>query len=343
MFHHKTHPHPHKPQADLSHFYVILVISNPIRFTRRYELFWKTYEMCKSAGVNVIVVEAQLGHRPFMVTESGNPNHVQLKTIEEIWHKENMINIGIKRACHIDPLAREAMWLDADCSPTAPPVEYFEEVWHQLQRYEFVQCWQYLINLGPQNQPVSGPQMSFMACYEAAGFQVPDAPGIKHTLAGHSGNIPIGRPGLAWAANIDAINKVGGLIDFCILGSGDFWIARALVGDLYADQAFEGKHLHKYAQALLEWQEKAERWIKRDVGYVAMTLFHHWHGDKVDRQYPTRGKILVNNKYDPHTDIKYDTNGLLQLETWEPRQVKLRDQIRGYFNVRNEDNNQVKK
>lgn len=335
--------HPFRPTADLEHFYVILVISNPQRYERRYELFWKTYQMCKDAGVNIIVVESQLGLRPFMVTQSGNPNHVQMRTIEELWLKENMINIGIRRAMQIDPLAREAMWLDADCFPMCSPREWFEEVWHALQHYEFVQCWEYLINFGPKHQPVTGPQMSFMATYAAAGFKVPEAPGIKHTLSGHSGNIPIGRPGLAWAANISAINQVGGIIDFCILGSGDFWLARALVGDLYADHAFEAKKLHKYAEALLLWQEKAERWIKRDVGHVKLTVGHWWHGDKADRQYPTRGKILVSNGYDPQKDIKYDAHGCLQLETWEPRQIRLRDQIRGYFATRNEDNNQISK
>ena len=51
----------------------------------------------------------------------------------------------------------------------------------------------------------------------------------------------------------------------------------------------------------------------------------------------TRGKILVENGYSPYTDIKYDAQGVLQLETWEPRQLKLRDQIRAYFRMRNED------
>src|SRR6476659_5308103 len=104
--HHHTHPHPHRPAADLSHFYVILVISNPVRYTRRYELYWRVYEMCKCAGVHIITVESQLGQRPFMVTEAGNPNHVQVRTIEELWHKENMINLGANRAKSIDHRAR---------------------------------------------------------------------------------------------------------------------------------------------------------------------------------------------------------------------------------------------
>jgi hypothetical protein len=336
MKHHQRHPHPHKPRADLSHFYVILVISNPVRYSRRYELYWKTYEMCLDAGVNVITVEAQLGCRPFMVTENGNPNHVQIRTIEELWHKENMINLGVDRALHIDPQAREVMWNDADCFPMAPAIDWFEETWHALQHYEFVQCWEYLINFGPQNQPCSSPQMSFMKTYIEAGCEVPKAKaGVKHTLAGHSGLVTLGRPGLAWAANVSAFMSVGGLIDGCILGSGDWHMAHGLVGAM--DQGTWEFKLSRYSEYLLEWQVKAERWIKRDVGYVPMTVGHWFHGNKADRGYGSRGGILVDNAYNPYTDIKYDGQGLLQLETYEPRQIKMRDQIRRYFRSRNED------
>lgn len=336
-FKHIRDPHPYKPQADLSHFYVITVISNSQRFQRRYELYWKFAEMCLLAGVKLVTVEQAFGNRPFMVTDPENPFHVRVRSFEELWLKENMISIGISRACLLDPLAREVAWIDADCFPMCPAIDWFEETWHQLQRYEVVQMWEYLINFGPQNQPVSGPQMGFMKTYAAAGYTIPKGKNIKHTLAGHSGMVSLGRPGLAWAANLEALNKLGGIIDFCILGSGDWHMAHALVGGLEQGNSWETIKLSKYSEALLEWQEKAERWIKRDVGHVPVTVGHWWHGNKVDRQYPTRGKILVSNQYDPHTDIKYDSQGLLQLETFSPRQIKLRDQIRGYFMARNED------
>lgn len=298
--------------------------------------------MCESAGVKLITVEQAFGHRPFMVTEKCNPLHVQVRSHEELWLKENLINIGIQRVCDIDPCAREIAWVDADTFPMSTPVDWFEETWHQLQHYEFVQMWEYLINFGPQDQPATGPQMSFMATYAAAGFTVPKERNVKHTLAGHSGMVSLGRPGLAWAANLDALNKVGGLIDFCILGSGDWHMAHGLVG---AMEQFSGEFckLSDYSKCLLEWQTKAERWIKRDVGFVPVTVGHWHHGNKVDRKYGDRGHILISNGYNPHTDIKYDGQGLLQLETHEPRQIVLRDQIRNYFKTRNEDSIDLKR
>lgn len=334
--HHRRHPHPHKPHADLSHFYVVTPISNSARYKRRYELYWRFAEMCESAGVKLITVEQAFGHRPFMVTCPDNPYHVQVRSHEELWLKENLINLGIGRATHLDQNAREIAWIDADCFPMSTPVEWFEETWHALQHYEFVQMWEWMINFGPNNEPCSGPQLSFMATYAAAGHTVPEGRNVKHTLAGHSGLISLGRPGLAWAANVDALNKVGRLIDKCVLGSGDWHMAHGLVG---AMKQFSGEFtkLSRYSEYLLDWQDKAEKWIKRDVGFVPVTVGHWWHGDKKDRRYGERGYILINNKYDPYTDVKYDSQGLLQLETYEPRQIKLRDQIRHYFRERKED------
>lgn len=335
--------HPLRPGADLSHFYVITPISNSARYERRYELYWQFRDMCKSAGVNLITVEQAFGHRSHMVTESGNPFHVQVRGVDELWLKENLINLGIRRAKQIDPLAREIAWIDADTFPMCPPRMWFEEIWHALQHNQFVQCWERLINYGPNYEPVSNFQYSFMKVYEMAGFQVPESrtiPHPNHTLDYLStkdyGTVSFGRPGLAWAANVDALDMVGLLLDRCILGSSDWHMCHALLG---ACKLFSGEFtkLSKYAEYILDWQDKALKWIDKDVGYVKTTVGHWFHGNKQDRRYGDRGKILIENQYDPYTDVKYDSFGALQLETYTDRQIKLRDQIRAYIHSRNED------
>lgn len=112
-------------------------------------------------------------------------------------------------------------------------------------------------------------------------------------------------------------------------------MAHGLVGSL--ETARSEYAYGPYMTKLLEWQERAQRWVKRDVGYVSGTVYHDFHGRKALRQYGTRGKILNDCKYNPEIDIKYDAYGMIQLETWEPRQITLRDKIRGYFRARNED------
>jgi hypothetical protein len=339
-----------KVPADLSHFYVITPISNPARYTRRYELYRKFAGLVRDAGVNLITVEQAFGHRQFMVTEPNNPMHVQVRSHEELWLKENLINIGIARACEIDKQAREVAWVDADCFPMCPMREWFSETWHSLQHFEFTQMWRHLVNFGPKYEVIGEPQPSFMHSYREFGFKAPvnayKGPQKTDYAVEAQGFQSLGRPGLAWAASVEALNRVGGLVDFCILGSGDWHMAHALIGAMteqttlvgtirgHGSQEFKNPN---YTHALLDWQEKCERWIKRDVGYVDTTVGHWWHGKYKNRKYGSRGQILIENDFNPYTDIKYDSHGMLMLETWEPRQMRLRDLVRDYFATRNED------
>jgi hypothetical protein len=337
--------HPHKPAADLSGFYVITPISNPARYESRYRLYWRFKDMCDSAGVKVITVEQAFGDRPFMVTEPGNPLHVQIRSVEELWLKENMINIGVKRASTLDPCkfpaVREVAWVDADVRPARPPVDWFEETWHQLQHYEFVQMFETMADLDRNFNQIGAAQNGFMANYIKHGTPpLKEVAALKARKAAHPyGSSVFGRPGLAWAANVDALNKVGGLIDFSILGAADWYMAHGLIGSMSA--VASDFHTSAYERKLFQWQELAERWIKRDVGYVAGLVYHDFHGKKKLRGYESRGAILRHNQYSPDTDIKYDQYGQLQLETWEPRQIKLRDQIRQYFRSRDEDSTEL--
>lgn len=335
-----SHIYPHKEltrvPADLSKFWVVTVLSNPIRYKRRYELYWRFAEMCEHAGVNLITVEQAFGNRQFMVTTPTNPHHLQVRSIEELWLKENMINLGIKHACHISPDngVREVAWIDADCRPLSTYRHWFEETWHQLQHYEFVQMWEHLIDLDINHNPIGASQPGFMANYVKYGTPNPED-FRKINTTGYDGQRIFGRPGLAWAANLSAFNQVGGLIDFAILGAGDWYMAHGLVGSM--ESARSEYAYGPYMSKLLDWQDRAQRWIKRDVGYVPGTVCHDFHGRKALRFYGTRGKILKDCQYNPDRDIKYDAFGMLQLETWDDRQIELRDKIRAYFRSRSED------
>ncbi len=146
-----------------------------------------------------------------------------------------------------------------------------------------------------------------------------------------------GSPGLAWAANLSALDHLAdmGVPDGAILGAGDWYFAHMLISDLpFPDMT-------KYSPGYLSYwkhrQELCERWIKRDVGFVSGLVTHYFHGKTVDRGYNTRENILMEGQFDPHTDLKRDRQGLWQLETWTHRQMRMRDRIRAYFRSRNED------
>lgn len=325
---------------DLSDFVIVTPIINSPRYLARAQNYFKFRAMCEAGGVRLVTIEVAFGERPFEVTEAGDENDIQLRTVEELWLKENAINVAFNYVRKRWPSTKYLGWFDSDQFPISiTPAHWFQEIVHQLQHYEIVQCWETLQNFGARNEILGRPQLSFMATYAAAGFQIPKGKNVQHTLAGNSGMVSLGRPGLAWAANVSALDKIGGLPDRCILGSADWHLAHALVGGIteQGGYSWETTKLNSYCKYLLNVQEKCERWIRRDVGFVPVAVGHWYHGSKDDRRYGSRGQILVENEYDPHIDVKYDTQGLLQLESWDPRQLRLRDLIRNYFKNRNED------
>lgn len=332
-FHHITHPHPHKPQADLSRFWVVLVISNPVRYSRRYELFWHSYEMCQQAGVKVVVVESQIGLRPFMVTKEGERTHIQVRSRDEFWEKENLQMVGARLAVELG--AREIAFPDADVRPARPYRDWFDETWQQLQIFKVVQMAEHCCYLDHKFGSPNSPQPLFMYNYREHGVANPLLdPGEDS----YSGQRAWGNPGLAWAWRVSALYKVGGLIDFSIQGAADTQMALGLVGTM-------GLALNEgiracapsYARKLLHWQTLCSRWIKRDVGTVQGMILHDWHGPVNLRGYETRHEILADCRFDPDTDLKRGLDGRLQLEIEEERQIRMRDRLRNYFRRRNED------
>jgi hypothetical protein len=190
-------------------------------------------------------------------------------------------------------------------------------------------------DLDPNGKVIGHPQESFLSKYVKSGYQLPKRGGF---WSGYY-DMEHGHPGFAWASTREALDNMsssmgGPLIDFAVLGAGDRHMALGLVGCM--EQSFE--HLNKeYRHALKQWEVRAERWIKRDVGFVRGSIAHMWHGKKKDRGYTDRWKILRDNNFDPILDLTKDSQGLYRLETWDERQIRLRDQIRSYFRSRNED------
>ena len=301
--------------------YVIAVVSNPIRFKRRWELYRKFEYHALNHGAQLITVECQQGDREFQITDKENPRHVQVRTYDELWIKENMINLAFSKL----PSDWEYVaWVDADITFVRP--DWLEETIHQLQHYQIVQMWQTAIDLGPNQETIS-THYSFIHQYLSG----------RDYHYGKKGNYyELWHPGFGWAARREAIDHLGGLIEIAILGAADNHMSHAFVGLL---DFTIGKGLHpNYLKHLKIWQERAERYIRRDVGIVPGTIIHYWHGKKKDRRYHDRWKILVNNQFDPEIDIKKDSQGILQLhDHGTPRSIKLRDDIRKYFRGRNED------
>lgn len=352
--------------ANLRHFWAVVVVSNSPRYRRRYELVRPFIHMLEVSGINHVLVEQAFGDRPWMVTDARKKNHVRTRSNEELWFKENLISIGVRHIRqNLDPDIQYLSWNDYDIYPMRTPIDWFEETWHQLQHHRFVQMFEEFFTLDSRHNVLGGPSKSFMGTYFQLGMSgpMPNAycrahakwcyrthPHHRHQIAkqdpsvlppgtvDHSGeNKWFGPPGGAWACDIRAWDETGGTasVEQCILGSGDWHLACALLSCMNPDDPEMVNH--RYTQKLLELQTRCDRWIKQDIGVVPGAAFHMNHGPVVGRNYRGRKQILRTYDYNPDTDIKHDAYGQLMLETETPRQVELYKAVQNYFRQRNED------
>lgn len=313
---------------DISKFYVIAVCSNPVRYKRRWELFKQFEQHMKTVGAKLLIVEQAFGKREFQLTERDHPMHLQLRTDQELWHKENMINIGIQYLCQIDPDWQYVAWIDGDIQ--FQRADIITETAQQLQHYHWVQMFSHAVDLGP-NQEVMNVHKSFMYQYFENDNATPQGSGYGGY---YSTKKDFWHPGWAWAARRSAIDRVP-LLDKAILGSADHHMAMALIGQV--QRSYPPTVSKEYKQYVNNWQNMAEHHFHRNVGYVPGTISHFWHGSKKNRKYVERWKFLTENNYNPYTDIVHDAQGLYRLNVNQPKYIKLRDDIRRYFRNRHED------
>lgn len=294
--------------------HVVSVISNPLRFASRTRLFREFAQRVEQAGAILHIVELAYGHRPFQVTDEGNPNHYRYRTHEELWHKENLIRLAFSR---LPPDWEYAAWVDADVQFTRP--DWVAETVHQLQHYKIVQMWTHATDLGPNHEHV-GHHVGYVYAW------MNDPSCLPHY--GHGAY----HPGYAWACRRDAYDSIGGIYDTAILGSGDTHMAGAFTGRV--DKTFHKGMSRDYKHSLWHYQRLCEKHIRRKVGYVNTSLVHFWHGKKKDRGYTDRWKILSENGYSPYTDIIRNSEGLITLTS---EKTGLRDGMMRYFRARQED------
>lgn len=339
--------------------YCIMPIFNPQRWRRRWLLYDVVARDIKAAGGIVVTIEASFGDRHPALDEGvtqhgtvihqtapekpgefhkthGEANHLYIKvqTDSELWLKENLINIAVTRVIQERPDAEVFAWIDADVRWAN--YKWLSEIVHKLQHFDFIQLFSHAQDLDPNFHPLD-THLGFAYCYVNGIEHRPKqpwryyAPARKGRPREH-----LWHPGFAWAARRDALDKVGGLMDFAILGAADNHMAHALIGE-GASSVHPGMH-PAYLKRVMEWQWRADHEIRQNIGYIDGLLLHYWHGKKKDRQYWDRWRVPVDNQYDPDIDIKYSSQGVLQLaDRHEPRSIALRDQLRAYAKSRNED------
>jgi hypothetical protein len=323
--------------------YIVTTIFNPLRFRSKYWNYNLFENMIEKSGAILYTAEIAWGDRHFEVTQPYNPRHLQLraKDNQEIWLKENSLNLLINR---LPTDAKYIAVVDADVGFARP--DFAQETLHLLQHYSWIQMFSHATDLGVNYEPlhtIPGFVYGKKEIIEESEPNVSRTEGyyyglVKKTSGEKKSRWLYRHPGYAHAFRKEAYDKVGGLVDWTILGSGDYVMSKSLFGEV--EDTIRGDYTENYKKLCREWEYRALRHIRKNVGYLPGTIYHYFHGDKIARNYNTRWKLLVDAKFDPLTDLKKDWQGLYTLEDHgDDRSIDLRDGIRRYARIRNEDTN----
>ncbi len=299
---------PHAlPEPD---FTVITSHFNPCGYASLRQNYERFVAQMAAANVALYTVELAFNNAPFSIPKTSRV--IQFRTHDVLWFKENLLNL-VSRL--LPASVRKVAWIDHD-------VEFSDPHWAQnasklLDRFKVVQLFGEARDCDKQGNVVS----SLTGVVKWA-KQNPNCAFLDFTYC---------RPGFAWAAQRSFLDA--GLYERQIVGSGDSWLASALLR----------KPLHPIMQNEVNpalradidvWTDTVQKWIHPgEVGYLDCLLRHHWHGDAGNRGYVERQKII--RSLDVATQLGKRGDGLLCWTSDTPEIMKA--QMRDYFTLRQED------
>jgi hypothetical protein len=298
--------------------HVIGVVSNCCQYNIRYKLAKEFINrMNQEEHVILYFVELVYDNSEFVLTESDNPRHLQLKTIYPLWHKENLINIAIEKLLPKDWKA--VAWIDTDLEFENP--NWGLDTLKLLNDSDVVQLFSHCIfmdssgNTDRINQGIAYQHYNNM---------------ITNII--NKNGISSNHPGYAWACKRSFYDNIEKIFDFAIIGGGDSFFANALFG--LEDKIIKFSTI--YDKIYMNYYNKIQN-LHPIIAYIPNIIKHYYHGSIQDRQYIIRYKILIDNFYNPNIDLTYDDNGIL-IPT-DKCSKKMLNQIIEYFFKRNEDVN----
>jgi hypothetical protein len=294
---------------------IIAVISNPFLFARRYILMKEFINrmQLEETNIHLFIVELAYGSQKFYITDKKNKNHLQIKTETPIWHKENIINIAVKEL--LPKNWKAFAWIDAD-------IEFENTNWASDTLKVLNGC-KDIIQLFSHAVDMNRFGMT-MSIFNSGGYQY--TKGIPF-----SSKYPnLWHPGYAWAITRKAYEKIGGLYELAILGSGDNIMMLALLNNVL--YGINSESTENYKESILELQNKMKT---LRFGYIPGVIRHYYHGSKENRKYHNRWQILLKYGYEPDTFIKKDSMGILIPTDKFPEELK--KDIMEYFKERKED------
>ena len=330
----------------MNKLYVITTVFNPCNYQSRYNLYQEFKTRIHKSGAILYTAELIFEGQDFVVTDANDPTCLQLKTTSPLWYKENLINLMIKK---LPKNAKYIAWIDCD-------IEFLNADWvnltiKQLKKTPIVQMFKNIRNLDKNNNVI--PELtseSFIYAWIKINDDIAEEiiknKEINRDIIKPRNSFLVRKvdrrnlrllhiakhPGFAYASTKNTLKKIGGILDYGILGSGDLYFASSLIGAV--EKTFYPGMNQNYKNVLLNYQDLIIKVVDNKIGYVDNDIIHYWHGEQKKRKYGERAMILSKHNYDPTKDLLKDYQGLWILDEMKD---EMKDEIFEYFKQRDED------
>ncbi len=299
--------------------WAITAYFNPIGYRRRsfnYHVFRK--------NLDLPLVTVELGFDgKYELTDKDADVLIQIDGGAVLWQKERLLNLALKAVpADVENIA----WLDCDVVFQRP--DWIEEAEQRLTSLNVIQLYSKAAEFKAEH------------LHLAANAEVRHSPAIAALFA--DGYLPAKeqwrsaepiRPkqlGFAWAAK-SALLRDQGFYDAAILGGADALMFLAMYG-LFEEAIVRSSLNAAGGDHYLRWAESFHRAVAQRVGFIPGKIYHLWHGDRKNRKYRDRYRLLRG--FDPFSDIVLAGNGAWQ---WKDPQSGLAQSVREYFVERSED------
>lgn len=155
--------------------FVTTCVFNPEQYKSRYRLYFQFVEYMKQfKNIELWTIELAFHDRPYVVTEAGNERHIQMRTSDILWYKENLLNILIKK---LPPGATYISWMDADIH--FKEKDWVEKTLHSLKQYKIVQMFEKADDLNARGD-VDSSEFSFIYRWKHGRYVIPLFPTKSH-------------------------------------------------------------------------------------------------------------------------------------------------------------------
>lgn len=313
------------PKLTIDRLAIVACFFNPSGSKRRVKNFNKFLQGLERSGVHTLVVELAFGSRKF---EIEHEHIIRLRSDSIMWHKERLLNIGIKQLLNAG--YQQIVWLDGDITLTNPNWPWL--IAAQLEEHRLCQIF--------SRARIEAADGTYICKTSAAKRYQENGYRLKN------GKVS-GQTGFGWAARADVLQHVL-LYENAIVGGGDKMIFMASI-----IQPHEHDHLKEltyshipcekcghrnmslpYTTNYLAWAHRWSQAVNRQVGYVEMEIKDMFHGKRSDRKYMSRRNILFRHEYDPDNDLTVDGNSSFE---WADNKQEFSKDMHSYFLSRREN------